>query len=166
MRRASARLKTGFTRKGERTQTAAVVVKPIINDAHTRAESLPPASAIAMAVTAAQIAPNVWAIATFRKSIALLKTAVGTTPRAPKKNERERNCRILATCGSWKKRAAGHERAMTIIVTTAPVAQFSQNAVEAKASGNSRSRISADPVPTSRMVSSRLVTSTAIPTRP
>src|ERR1019366_1728340 len=132
MRRASARLKTGFTCKGVRTQTATVVAKLITNDAAIRAESLPPASAMAMAVAAAQTAPNVWAIATFRKSIARLKTAVGTTPRAPRKNETERNCRILATCGSWKKCAAGHETAMTIIVTTVPVAQFSQNAVEAK----------------------------------
>ena len=136
-------LKTGFTRKGERTQTTTVVVKLITNAAATRAETLPPASAIAMAVPVPQTAPEVWATATFRKSIARFKTAVGTTPRAPKKNETERNCRILATCGSWKKRAAGQDKATTNSDTTTPVPQLSQNAVEANLSGNSRSRISA-----------------------
>jgi hypothetical protein len=56
----------------------------------------------------------------------------------------DRSRKILATCGSWKKRAAGHERTMTIIVTTVPVAQFSQKAVEAKALGNSGLWLSRD----------------------
>ena len=100
MRRASGTRKTASTRIGASFHTATMMVKLATRLAATRADTCPPASAIAIADTVAQTAPSVWAKASFRNSIARLNRAMGTTLSAPMKNERARNCRMVATRGS------------------------------------------------------------------
>src|SRR5271166_5871500 len=131
MRRASATRKTAFTRRGDMSHVITVVAKLKAKFAATRAESFPPERATPIATSVPQIAPIVCAKASLRNSIARFKSAVGTTQTAPRKNETERNCNIVATCGSWKNRAAGHEKSMTRRVTDAPVMQLSQKPVDA-----------------------------------